>query len=277
MLIKRSERNLRLVKILFLCLMLKLAVVIITYNEEKNIGRCLDSVAEVADEVVVVDSFSTDRTRTIAVSKGARVLEHPFDGHIEQKNWAIQQAAYPFILSLDADEALDDVLKSSIQKIKETDEPAPYAMNRLSYYGGQWIKHSGWYPDRKLRLWPAKAGHWAGTNPHDRFELYDPTTSVQVLPGNILHYSYYTLSEHVLRANQYSRIAALALYRQGVKISPPMIILKALARFIKAYILKGGYRGGIYGWIICSTTAYEVFLKYARLYLLWQGQRDFVE
>lgn len=257
--------------------MLKLTVVIITYNEEKNIGRCLDSVALLADEVVVVDSYSTDQTQAIAISKGARVLEHPFEGHIQQKNWAMKQATHPFILSLDADEALDEDLQEAILKVKSGPEPGAFAMNRLSYYGGQWIKHSGWYPDRKLRLWPAQAGQWAGTNPHDRFELREPGIPITVLPGHILHYSYYTLSEHVLRANQYSRIAALALYRQGVKISLPMIILKALARFIKAYIIKGGYRGGIYGWIISSTAAYEVFLKYSRLYLLHKDQGEFVE
>lgn len=256
--------------------MLQLSVVIITYNEERNIARCLDSVQQVADEIVVVDSYSTDRTRELAASRGARVLQHVFEGHIEQKNWAAAQARYPFILSLDADEALDAELQQSIREVKTRPIPGAYSMNRLSHYGGQWIRHSGWYPDRKLRLWAAGTGRWTGINPHDRFELYDNQALTNRLSGHLLHYSYYTLSEHILRANQYSLIAARALYRQGKSIARPMIILKALARFIKAFVIKGGFRGGIYGWIICSTAAYEVFLKYSRLYLLHQGKDDFI-
>ncbi len=255
--------------------MLKLSVVIITFNEERNISRCLDSVKSVADEVVVVDSFSTDRTRELAITMGARVIEHVFEGYIEQKNWAATHTRYPLILSLDADEALDEELQQSVLQVKTRQTPGAYTMNRLSHYGGQWIRHSGWYPDRKLRLWSAGAGRWTGTNPHESFKLYDNQALITRLPGHLLHFSYYTLSEHIQRANKYSIMAARALYQQGKTIAWPMIIIKAVARFIKAFVIKGGFRGGIYGWIICCTATYEVFLKYSRLYLLQQGKEDF--
>src|SRR5436190_10289340 len=126
-----------------------LSVVVITFNEERNIGRCLASVAAVADDIVVVDSFSTDRTEAIAREHGARFVQHAFEGHIEQKNWAVTQAAHPFILSLDADEAVDDRLLDSIRRGKDQNADG-YTMNRLTNYCGTWIRHGGWYPDRKL-------------------------------------------------------------------------------------------------------------------------------
>src|SRR5581483_72135 len=124
--------------------MSKLSVVIITFNEEKNIGRCLDSVAGIADEVVVVDSFSTDKTEEICKSKGAKFVQHTFPGHIEQKNWALTQTTYPHCLSLDADEALDETLKKSISEVKEKGDCDGYEMNRLTNYCGSWIHHCGW-------------------------------------------------------------------------------------------------------------------------------------
>ncbi len=137
--------------------MIKLSAVIITFNEEKNIERCIQSLIPVADEVLVVDSFSTDSTREKAGNLGARVVEHAFDGHIQQKNWAANQAKYDFVLSLDADEALTDELRDSILKIKTNWVGEGYRVKRLTSYCGQWIKHCGWYPDMKLRLFRPKA------------------------------------------------------------------------------------------------------------------------
>src|SRR6476620_7997347 len=153
--------------------MIKLSVVIITFNEERNIGRCLKSVKEVADEIVVLDSFSKDKTREICESHGARFIQHAFDGHIQQKNRAITFAAYPHILSLDADEALDETLIDSIKKIKQNFTKDGYYLNRLTNYCGHWVRHCGWYPDRKLRLADSRKGHWTGVNPHDKYELFE--------------------------------------------------------------------------------------------------------
>lgn len=140
----------------------KISVVIITYNEERNIGKCLESIKEIADEVVVVDSYSTDRTEEIVKSMGGKFIQHPFEGHIEQKNWAITQAKYPHILSLDADEIPSDRLTESILNIKENWSHDAYYFNRLTNYCGKWIKHTSWYPARKLRLWDSRKGEWGG-------------------------------------------------------------------------------------------------------------------
>src|ERR1019366_408968 len=156
----------------------KLSVVIITFNEEENIAKCIDSVKEIADEVVVVDSFSTDKTRDIAESKGARFIQHKFEGHIQQKNWAKDQASHNYVLSLDADETLSAELKTAITETKKIFSSYGYTMNRLNFYCGKPIKTCGWYPDRKLRLWNRAKGEWKGVNPHDKFELDEGLNTV---------------------------------------------------------------------------------------------------
>jgi len=138
----------------------KLSVVIITLNEEKNIGRCLESVKDIADEIVIVDSFSTDRTEEICLRYNARFIKHEFVGHIEQKNWAIEQASYLHVLSLDADEELSERLKKSILEVKGNWKHDGYYFNRLTNYCGKWIRHTSWYPARKLRLWDRSKGKW---------------------------------------------------------------------------------------------------------------------
>ena len=147
--------------------MIKLSAVIITYNEEEHLEKCLNSLIDVADEIIVVDSFSTDKTKEICIAKGARFVEHKFDGHIEQKNYAISQAKNQYVLSLDADEALTEALKIEVKNIINNWEYDAYVFNRLTNYCGTWIKHSGWYPDKKLRLWDVTKGKWGGENPHD--------------------------------------------------------------------------------------------------------------
>lgn len=242
--------------------MLKLTAVIITFNEERNIARCLDSLSGVVDEVLVIDSFSQDNTKAIACEKGAKVIEHSFEGHIEQKNWAITQAGSPYILSLDADEALSDELRSSILEVKANWQFDSYSMNRLTNYCGHWIRHGGWYPDTKARLWDSRKGKWGGDNPHDKFELFDPTSTVGFLKGDLLHYSYYTRSEHVDRTIQYGKIGAKALQKRkagGLFIkqftNPPL-------KFLKSFVLKLGFLDGSDGWFIAKQAFCETWIKY---------------
>lgn len=245
----------------------QISVVIITYNEERNIGRCLDSVRDLADDIVVVDSFSTDKTKEICLAKGARFVEHAFSGHIEQKNWAITQAKFPHILSLDADEAPDEALKAAILGVKTDWKEEGYTMNRLTNYCGKWIRHCGWYPDVKLRLWDSRKGKWGGVNPHDKYELAAGTPQKH-LPGNILHYSYYTVEEHYKQADKFSTIAAHALFREGKKSSLWLALIKTAAKFIRNYLIKAGFLDGKYGFIISRISAYETWQKYQKLTVL---------
>ncbi len=247
--------------------MQKLSAVIITFNEEKNIGRCLDSLNGVANEIVVVDSYSTDRTQSICLEKGARFITHEFQGHIEQKNYAITQARYPLVLSLDADEALSPELQGSIISVKKQQKHDGYTMNRLNNYCGKWIKYCGWYPDRKLRLWDSRKGRWGGTNPHDVFIL-DKGTSKAHLKGDLLHYSYDTIESHYAQIEKFSSIGAKALHEKGVKSNFFKLLMHPAARFFKAYFLKLGFLDGYYGFLISKNSAYANFLKYKKLWRL---------
>lgn len=245
----------------------RLSVAIITFNEQKNIARCIESVREIADDIVVIDSYSNDDTAKIAHSLGARVISNKFLGHIEQKNFAITQAKYPLVLSLDADEAIDETLKQEIITIKKQDSFAPaYNTNRFNNYCGKWIKHGAWKNDWKLRLWDSRKGQWGGMNPHDRFTLANASDEIITLKGKILHWSYYTIEEHQQRAAKYAEIAAIAYSKQGKKSSRFKIYFAPAFRFVRDYILKLGFLDGQMGFIIASITAKEVYLKYLKLY-----------
>ena len=243
---------------------MNLSAVIITFNEQRNIGRCLDSLAGVVDEVVVVDSFSTDDTEKICRAKGARFVQHAFEGHIEQKNWALAQAQYPHVLSLDADEALSETLRKSVLAAKSDGGHDGYSMNRLTNYCGQWIYHSGWYPDRKLRLFDRRKAGWGGTNPHDRVEMQAGST-VSHLSGDLLHYSYYSVGEHLERARRYAEIAARAMRAQGRRATWLHLLFSPTIKFVRNYLLKKGFLDGRAGWTICRIAALETFWKYRNL------------
>jgi len=249
--------------------MIKFSVVIITFNEEKNIARCLDSVKEIADDVVVIDSFSKDKTKEICLAKGARFVEHIFEGHIQQKNWAITQAKYPHILSLDADEALDEKLIQSILRAKTNWNKDGYYMNRLTNYCGHWVKHCGWYPDRKLRLWDSRKGEWRGINPHDKYELFEGDKNAGYLQGDILHYSFDTIDSHLKQIEYFTDISAKALFTKGKKPSFIKLYLSSTAKFIESYFLKAGFLDGKYGFEICKNSAWATKLKYHKLRALY--------
>ncbi len=242
----------------------QISAIIITFNEERNIRRCLQSLEGVADEIVVVDSYSTDGTREICLQFGARFIQHRFIGHIEQKNWAILQAKHPFILSLDADEALSEHLRDSILQVRENWTHDGYYFNRLTNYCGKWIRHTSWYPSRKLRLWDARKGSWGGFNPHDRFYL-NKGASRRFLKGDILHYSYYSISEHLEKMNTFSTILARSYFERGRKVYIFSILLHPLWRFMKDFFLKTGFLDGYYGFIVSVNSAHEVFMKYVKL------------
>lgn len=251
----------------------KLSVVIITFNEERNIGRCIDSVQKIADDIVVVDSFSSDKTEEVCKSKNVRFIPHKFDGHIEQKNWAITQAMFPFILSLDADEAIDEELKKSILLVKNNWLFDGYTMNRLTNYCGKWIYHSSWYPDKKLRLWDSTKGKWGGINPHDKYEMQAGSSQSQ-LKGNILHYSYYSIQDHIKQVNTFTDIAAKALLMTGKRFSFVNLFFSPPVKFLKMYLLKLGFLDGFEGYIIAKISAHAAFIKYAKLRQLYKAKKN---
>lgn len=251
--------------------MTPLSVVIITFNEEKNIARCLDSVKEVADEIVVVDSYSTDGTEKICLSYEVRFTQNKFEGHIEQKNFALQQASNDYVLSLDADECLSPELKNSVREAKQNLSYDAYQMNRLNNYCGKWIRHGGWYPDRKIRLWNRKKGIWGGINPHDRVVMQE-SASIGFLEGSLLHYAYTTINEHRAKNEKYSSIIANAMFKEGRKVKAWTIFPRAVFTFVKFYFLKLGFLDGYYGFTISRLAAQYTQKKYSKLVAVWRNQ-----
>lgn len=251
--------------------MQKISVVIITFNEERNLARCLASVKNLADDVVVVDSFSKDRTEAIALEHGARFVPHAFEGHIEQKNWAITQALHPWVLSLDADEALSPELERSILAAKQQGNVDGFTMNRLTNYCGTWIRHGGWYPDRKLRLWDSRKGRWTGVNPHDRYEM-DAGSRIEHLKGDLLHYSYYTTSDHLKQVDYFTTISAKAYKERGKRANYLKLLLSPVVKFIDGYLVRLGFLDGWHGFAIARISAHATFIKYAKLRELWRKE-----
>jgi glycosyltransferase involved in cell wall biosynthesis len=244
----------------------KISVVIITLNEEKNIQSCLDSVDAIADEIVVVDSFSTDNTQEICRhNEKVRFFQNKFEGYIEQRNWAIKMATHHHILAIDADEMLSDQLKKSIKELKNDWTHDCYSFNRLNNFCGKWIKHCGWYPDVKLRLFDSRRGKFGGINPHDKLQM-EPNATCKHIKGDLLHFSYTTITEHVLQQIKFSDIKSQSLYNKGTRIYSFKIFSSPIVSFIKNFILKRGFLDGFYGFVICMNTSYYSFLTYAKLW-----------
>ncbi len=250
----------------------KLSAVIIAYNEEKNIERCILSLQSVADEIVVLDSFSTDRTQEICQKHNVKFYQHRFAGYIEQKNKAITYASHPLVLSLDADEALSGTLQKAILAVKKNRQADGYTMNRRTNYCGKWIRYCGWYPDRKLRLFDARKGKWAGLNPHDRFEM-KPGAVVKHLPGDLLHFSYYSVEQHRQQVENFSTIAARAKFQHHEKATLLKIWVSPMLKFFKCYFIRLGFLEGKLGWKICTLSASESYKKYKKLKALSQRKK----
>jgi glycosyltransferase involved in cell wall biosynthesis len=246
---------------------ISLSAVIITYNEERNIERCLASLVGIADEIIVVDSFSSDKTEAICSAFRAKFIQNKFEGHIQQKNFAISCATFDWILSLDADEALTDELKKSILKVKENADFTGFQMNRLTNYCGKWVKHCGWYPDTKIRLVHRNFASWTGVNPHDRLEMKNGE-EIGHLQGDLLHYSYYSKQDHLKQIEYFGNIASKELFNQGIKSNWFKITYKVVAQFFKSYFLKLGILDGGTGFTISRLSAYATYVKYHKLLLL---------
>jgi glycosyltransferase involved in cell wall biosynthesis len=244
-----------------------ISATIITFNEERNIQRCLESLLGIVDEIIVIDSFSSDKTQEICAKYGVTFIQNAFKGHIEQKNFAIAQTNFDWVLSLDADEALSNELRQSILQVKKQADFSAYSMNRLTNYAGKWIYHCGWYPDRKLRLFDKKTAKWGGVNPHDKIELTTNTPKLH-LKGDLLHYSYYSVEEHFEKSKKYAQIAAKSLFQKGKRSSLFLIVFSPIFKFLRDYFFKLGFLDGILGFKICYISALVNFWKYKTLYNL---------
>ncbi|MGB0402530.1 MAG: glycosyltransferase family 2 protein [Salibacteraceae bacterium] len=250
----------------------KISATIITFNEEDNIERCVLSAFKVADEVVVVDSLSQDKTVEIAKSLGCKVFDQKWLGYSEQKNLANSKAQYNFILSLDADEVLSDELVKSILEIKNTGLSSTYSFNRLTNYCGSWIKHSGWYPDVKSRLFPKEGVKWEGEYVHEEL-VFPDGMKFQHIKGDLLHYSYYNYKDHKERADKYSKLTAEKMHKAGKKAGPLKPLLSAFARFVGMYFIKMGILDGKMGFMIAWISAKSNHYKYQVLRNITRNDR----
>lgn len=252
--------------------MRKLSAVIITLNEERNIERCVQAARVVADEIIVVDSFSTDATRQICESLGIRFIQRHWDGYASQKNFGSNEASNDWIISLDADEVLDEELQRSIIQAKNGEKWC-YKVNRLTNYCGNWIKHCGWYPEYRARLYDRRKARWDGEYLHERL-ISDESEPAMALRGNLLHYSYPNLESHVEKLSRYSVLGAQRLKHAGRRFRYADLLFRPPSKFVRMYILERGFLDGFGGFCLCVLSAYGTFLKYAYLKFLTDSKDE---
>ena len=241
--------------------MIKISATIITFNEERNIVRAIESL-RCCEEIVVVDSGSNDRTVELASKLGARVIDNPWAGYSSQKNFASEQASNDWILSIDADESLSEALEGEIWHIKKNGtEFDAYTMPRMAQYLGRWILHSGWYPDRKVRLFNRRKARWTGEFVHESVQV---DGRVGHLKSNLLHYTCSSLSEHLKTMDQYTTLAAEQIVAQKKRIGAKHLLIEPTWAFFKTYFFKRGYLDGTEGLAIAYMAAMYNFVKYAK-------------
>ena len=252
---------------------MKITATVITFNEEHNIAKALESLSSFADEVLVVDSESTDNTVEIARRFTDRVFIRPWPGYSAQKNFAADQALNDWIFSLDADERVSPELAAAIRHLKENTsvEPAAFEMLRLTFYLGRWIKHSGWHPDSKLRLYDRRRAEWEGDYVHETLKT---SGRVERLTGDILHYTVRDASEHHSRMDRYTTLAAEQLFAEGKRASYALMLLSPPFVFLKSYFFKLGFLDGAQGIAIACFAAHYVFLKNLKL---WEKRRKVLD
>lgn len=244
--------------------MTRISAVIITLNEERNIERCILSLQNIADEIIVIDSFSIDKTQEICKNHDVNFIQTKWLGYSETKNYGNNLATYDYILSIDADEALSEELKKEILLIKQSEKiEDAYFMKRLTNYCGSWIHHCGWYPDKKLRLWNKQKGKWEG-NIHEEVKM-QADASIAELKSDLLHYSYYSIQQHINQANKFTDLTAAEAFKNAKKSSLFKIIFNPIVKFIKDYFIKLGFLDGYHGFVICTISAFATFLKYIKL------------
>jgi glycosyltransferase involved in cell wall biosynthesis len=253
--------------------LMKITATIITFNEEANIRAACESVSW-ANEILVVDSESTDRTREIAEECGARVITRAWPGFAQQKQFAADAAKHEWIFSLDADERVSEELRHSIEDLLYTSEERladAYRIARRSFYMGRWIRGGGWYPNYQLRLYRKSRGVWKGAHIHESVKMAEGAR-VEILDGDMLHYSIRDAEHHNrMIGERYAPLAARQMYEEKRRTSPLRIATAGLAAFLRSFILKGGFRDGLAGYAIARFAAHNAYLKHL---LLWEMQRE---
>jgi len=237
---------------------------IVALNEENNIRGCLESVKWV-DEIVIIDAFSSDRTVEICREYTDKVIQRPWPGYIAQKNNAISAATHDWVLCLDADERISQELRDEIMAAFGDHEAHwdGFSVPRQTFYLGRWIRHGGWYPDYKLRLFRKSKGRWTGVEPHDRVELIGRTKTLQ---APLLHNTYRDIAHHLSLVNRYTDVAAEQKHRGGTRFPLLHMLVHPGAKLIKTFVLRGGFLDGTRGFIVAVTSSFYVFLKYAKLW-----------
>jgi glycosyltransferase involved in cell wall biosynthesis len=249
-----------------------ISAVVICLNEADRIGRCLESLS-FCDEIVVVDSGSTDGTREIARKYTPTVIEQPFLGYVKQKNFALDRTKNDWVICVDADEALSPELAANIVGALARNDGVVmgYALDRVTHYLGVWHDRGEWYPDWQLRVFRRSRGRFAGLDPHDHVDVDGP---VARLSGRLLHWNYRNLSDHIQTMDRFSARMASSLAGAGVGFRLRDLVLRPPARFLKSYLLQQGFRRGIPGLIVSVAGAYYVFMKYAKLWELERRARE---
>ena len=243
--------------------MSKISATIITYNESKNIDRCIDSLLGIVDEIIVIDSFSTDNTVVLCKQKGARVIQAKWMGYAETKNFANSQSQYEYVLSIDADEVLSEALKKSILSIKNN-LLGVYSFNRLTNYCGKWIHYCGWYPDKKIRIFPKNKVKWQGAFIHEEIILLEKINE-QFLQGDLYHYSYYSTQEHYKKIEKYAELSAKQMHLDKKSFAWHQPYTSAIGKFLTVYFFRLGFLDGYSGFVIARISAYGSYLKYTKL------------
>ena len=248
-----------------------ISAVVICFNEEDGIARCLESLS-ICDEIIVVDSNSTDGTREIAARYTERIVEQEFLGYRDQKNFAIDLAKHDWVLCLDADEALSPELAEEIPRALSAndDRIVGYWLDRVTYFLGTWHELGEWYPDLQLRLFRRSRGKWSGGQTHEKVALEGP---VRKLSGRLLHWNYRDLADHLRVIDRFSARLAREMYDAGRRVRLADLVVRPLARFLKGYVLRQGFRKGIAGLLVSVSTSYYVFMKYAKLWELERTER----
>jgi glycosyltransferase involved in cell wall biosynthesis len=253
----------------------RISACIIAKNEADRIGPCLASVG-FCDEVIVLDSGSTDGTQDVCRAAGAQVHEGDWPGYIEQKNRVLKLARHRWVLSVDADERVDDELRNAIEALRDgalgsPDGPRAYTVRRKTFTLGRWIKHGGWYPEWRTRLFDRTHSTWVGQNPHDKIQT--DGTVARIEAGHLEHFTYRSIDDHIRQMNSFTRIMAEEMYRRGRRRTFFAILLRPTWHFFRMYVLRGGFLDGRAGYTLARLDAWYTFLKYTKLHEIVRRER----